>query len=146
MAAFGTLCNAQTDGMYRTLWWYVIRPQARVDDDDGGILSPQSSDKKQLFNHTIALLKDSVLENVSVWRHLVVMKSMTLRTGKWTRLIMYSQSDNIIFLINRAFHYQNNWSEFVENNISLKLIWKYFSELCTLVQGNATDTFNLIAF
>lgn len=60
----------------------MIRPQARVDDDDGGILSPQSSDKKQPFNHTIALLKDSVLENVSVWRHLVVMKSMTLRTGK----------------------------------------------------------------
>lgn len=92
MAAFGTLYNAQTDGMYRTLWWYVIRPQARVDDDDDGILSPQSSDYKQLFNHTIALLKDSVLENVSVWRHLVVMKSMTLRTGKWTRLIMYSQT------------------------------------------------------
>lgn len=40
MAAFGTLCNAQTDGMYHTLWWYVIRPQARVDDDDDGILSP----------------------------------------------------------------------------------------------------------
>lgn len=53
---------------------------------------------------------------------------------------MYSQTTQFFF------HYQNNWSEFVEKNINLKLIWKYFSELCTLVQGNATDTFNLIAF